>query len=124
MTVLLFLAGFFGGIPAGMGMGGGTLLIPILTEFLSLPLKEAALYNLCSFLPTGGIALFFHKKRGLLKTEGIASTVLFALLGSLVGSFLSLFLHEGWLKKGFGVFLIVLALIQLTNRKKSDKIEV
>ena len=40
------------GIIGGMGRGGGTLLIPILTIFLSFEQKSAQAINLLVFIPT------------------------------------------------------------------------
>ena len=37
----LVIAGFVSGVIGGMGMGGGTLLIPILTIFLAFEQKNA-----------------------------------------------------------------------------------
>ena len=50
MIILEILAGAIGGIIGGMGMGGGTLLIPLLTIFLGISQKLAQAYNLISFL--------------------------------------------------------------------------
>lgn len=120
---LYFLAGFLGGIPGGMGMGGGTLLIPLLTLLLRVGQKQAQLCNLLSFLPMALFALFKHEKSGLVQKEGSLVLILPALAGSLAGSLCSLFLDGDLLKKGFGFFLIFLSVIQFTNGKKSDKIE-
>ena len=46
----LFLAGLVSGIVGGMGMGGGTLLIPILTIFLDFAQKSAQGINLLFFI--------------------------------------------------------------------------
>ena len=43
--IWLVLAGIVSGIVGGMGMGGGTLLIPILTIFLSFPQKNAQAFH-------------------------------------------------------------------------------
>ena len=64
---LLVLCGFAGGVLGGMGMGGGTALIPLLTIFLGLPQTVAQGINLISFLPMSLLALSVHFKNGLLK---------------------------------------------------------
>ena len=46
-----FIAGLVGGILGGMGMGGGTLLVPILTVFLSMAQKTSQFMNLVAFIP-------------------------------------------------------------------------
>ncbi len=53
---LLILFGFLSGIIGGMGMGGGTLLTPLLS-FLDLEQKTIQAINLISFLPMCCVAL-------------------------------------------------------------------
>lgn len=110
---LYLLLGFLGGIPAGMGMGGGTVTIPLLVFLGGAGQKAAQCANLFSFLPMSGFALKTHAKNGLLKTEGAAWTVLPALLFSAVGATFAAYLSSTTLRRGFGVFLIGLAVAGL-----------
>ena len=74
----LFLCGVVGGLLGGMGMGGGTALIPLLTLF-GVPQAAAQGVNLLSFLPTAAIALSIHAKNGLIRREGLLLFILPAL---------------------------------------------
>ena len=49
------VAGILGGIVGGMGMGGGTLTIPILTIFLHYEQLRAQGINLIAFLTSSSI---------------------------------------------------------------------
>ena len=72
MTVFLFvLFGLLGGIIGGMGMGGGTLLIPLLTIFLSIEQKTAQSINLLAFIPMALVALIIHFKNKMVMTKDI-----------------------------------------------------
>ena len=63
MELLLMLAaGFFAGTVAGMGIGGGAVLIPVLAMVLGMDQRTAQGINLLYFIPTGLIALWMHKK--------------------------------------------------------------
>ena len=62
MIILYALTGFLAGILGGMGMGGGTLLIPILTIFLGFKQKNAQAINLLVFIPMSLFALIIHIK--------------------------------------------------------------
>ena len=112
---LYLLLGFLGGIPAGMGMGGGTVTIPLLTLLGGVEQKIAQSANLFSFLPMSVSALKMHADNGLLKTEGILWNIIPALLCSAAGALLATSLSSELLKKGFGVFLIGLSVVTLRS---------
>ena len=116
---LYLLLGFLGGIPAGMGMGGGTVTIPLLTLVGGVEQKIAQSANLFSFLPMSMNALKTHADNGLLQTKGILWSILPALLLSTTGAFWATSLPSELLKKGFGAFLIGLSL--LTFREAAAK---
>ena len=118
---LYLLLGFLGGIPAGMGMGGGTVTIPLLVLLGGVEQKVAQCANLYSFLPMSVLALKQHAENKLLKTQGILWIIVPALLFSVLGALLANILPSALLKKGFGVFLIGLAIWGLLNRGKSTE---
>lgn len=62
--LLWFSAGVFGGVLGGMGMGGGTVLIPLLTLFCGVPQHMAQSVNLFTFLPMSLLSLRVHAKTG------------------------------------------------------------
>ena len=118
---LYLILGFVGGIPAGMGMGGGTLTIPLLTMLGGVEQKLAQSANLFAFLPMSLGALKVHSENGLLKTEGILWIILPALLFSAFGALLTSVLPSEILRKGFGAFLIFLSGITLMKKMKKQK---
>ena len=117
---LYLILGFVGGIPAGMGMGGGTLTIPLLTMLGGVAQKLAQSANLFAFLPMSLGALKVHADNGLLKTDGILWLMLPALLFSGVSALFTSILPSEILRKGFGVFLIFLSVVTL-SQKQSKK---
>ena len=58
--LLPLAAGFSTGILSAWGVGGGTLLLLIMTLFLGVDHTTAQGINLLYFLPTAGVSLFFH----------------------------------------------------------------
>ena len=107
----LFLCGAAGGLLGGMGMGGGTALIPLLTLF-GVDQAAAQGINLLSFLPMAALALSIHAKNGLVKRDGLLFFVLPALLFSVPGALLATCLPSAALERAFGAFLIVLSLFR------------
>ena len=60
--MLVSIIGFFAGIIGGMGMGGGTILIPALVLLANIDPKLAQSINLISSIPMTIVALFIHVK--------------------------------------------------------------
>lgn len=94
----------------GMGMGGGTILIPALTIIFGVEQHVAQATNLIAFLPMALFTLSIHKKNGLLKTEGLSFIVIPALLTSVAAGFVATLLPSVILKKLFGAFLVALSI--------------
>ena len=123
-TVIIFsLIGIIGGVLGGMGMGGGTLLIPLLTIFLNLPQKEAQAINLIAFLPMSIIALILHYKNKLLKFKNVGYVILSGLFTCVFGFFIAKNLSGEILKRFFGVFLLILSVTQFlfATKDKNSK---
>ena len=112
---LLIFAGFLSGVFGGMGMGGGTFLIPILSIFFGFQQKICQELNLISFLIMAIISLIIHNKNGLVCTKNIMFIVIFGVLFSVLGSFLAGFIPDRILKISFGVFLCVLAVVEFVK---------
>ncbi len=106
---LYLLAGFGAGLLGGMGMGGGTLLIPVLTIFLGVEQHIAQAANLVAFLPMAAFSLSAHKKSGLLRTDGVLSVVIPAAVTSIAGGLIASLLPAMILRRFFGLFLLFLA---------------
>ena len=113
MSFILFLiAGFFSGMLGGMGMGGGTLLIPLLTLCAGLEQHLAQAINLMAFIPMSLIALAIHKKNGYVCFKHAAPVSAVALVGAIGGSFAARYAGGYQLKACFGAFLIALGIVQ------------
>ena len=120
MSFIIFLAaGFLSGILGGMGMGGGTVLIPALTIFFNVEQHVAQATNLIAFLPMAAFSLKVHKQNGLLKTDGAWWLVIPALITSVATGFLAALLPSVVLKKLFGGFLVLLSVKLFLEAKAS-----
>lgn len=115
---LYFLSGIAGGLLGGMGMGGGTLLIPLLTLVCGVEQGVAQGVNLLSFLPMSAIALGVHAKGGRLEKRGLWWITVPALLLSGAFAFAAAYLPSAALRKGFGSFLILLSVFPFASALK------
>ena len=112
---LLILFGAIAGVLGGMGMGGGTLLIPLLTIFLNIDQHVAQGINLLVFLPMAIVALIFHFKNKLVEIKKTWVMIICAVASSIGGSFLSFSLKSEQLRIYFAIFLIVLGIFQFVS---------
>lgn len=113
------LAGLAGGVLGGMGMGGGTVLIPILTMLCGVPQHMAQSVNLFSFLPMSLFSLRIHAKGGLLDARGVVWMIVPATALSVLGGIFVQGLAPDALRVCFGVFLCLLSLCQFCSGLRS-----
>lgn len=103
---------------SSMGVGGGSLLLVYLTELRGMEQEIARGVNLVCFLVSGLGALPFYLRLGLLsdpKRVGrlLLPGVLFAILGVAIAARLD----SGLVRKIFGGFLVLAALLSLFSKK-------
>lgn len=117
MKYLFFvLIGLAGGVIGGMGMGGGTLLIPLLTISLGVEQKLAQSINLIAFIPMSICAIIIQAKQKNIQIKEVFWVAIPALITSLISAYCVKFISSKWLGKSFGIFLIVLAVTMLISQ--------
>lgn len=127
MEVLwLILFGVVGGVLGGMGMGGGTLLIPLLTIGLHLAQQNSQAINLLAFLPMSIVALIIHFKNHLVKWEIAIPIAIAGVVSSIFGAMLANNINSAELSVWFGIFLIVVGILEIYslwvfNEKSTSK---
>ena len=121
--ILLALSGIAAGVLGGMGMGGGTILIPLLTIFFGAEQKTAQAINLVAFIPMAIVSLIMHFKNGLVEKRGIMWIIVPAALVSALGSYLAALTDGAVLKRCFGGFLLALPAVQFFSEEITEKLE-
>lgn len=115
------LAGFLTGILSAWGIGGGTLLLLVMTLFLGVDQLTAQGINLLYFLPTAAMALVQHRKNGLLDAPVLGGAIPWGLPAAALGAFLATAVDVAALKKPFGVFLLAAGLYTVFSRADREK---
>ena len=110
-VIWLFLAGVIGGALGGMGFGGGTALIPILTFCFCFSPKSAAWLNLIAFLPAATVAVIVHSRDRSVDWGKALYMLVFAFVGVIVAFTCGNKLSDGMAKKVFGWFLILFGVL-------------
>ncbi len=112
------LVGFCAGIISGMGIGGGTILIPALLFLTDITQQQAQGVNLLYFIPTAVTALITHQKKGSLDWKTAKPLAAMGLAGAAAGAFLAVSLESELLRKIFGGFLFLMGLSEIFKKKK------
>ena len=106
------------GFLAGIGVGGGSLLIMYLTLLLDMHYPQSRIMNLLFFLPSALAASIFRWKQGALEFKKILPAILAGCVAAAVFSWVSGHVDITLLKKAFGLLLLFTAVRELTYRPK------
>ncbi|NLN41335.1 MAG: sulfite exporter TauE/SafE family protein [Clostridiales bacterium] len=117
--MILFFIGLVSGIVGGMGMGGGTILIPALIFFASTPQHLAQSINLSVFFPTAIIALCIHTKNKHVRYKLAFKIIIVGVIGAFIGSRVAVSMSTHTLRKLFGVFILAMGIYELFKKPKN-----
>lgn len=118
--VLPAAVGFATGILSAWGIGGGTLLLLLMTLFLGVEQQTAQGINLLYFLPTAAMALIQHQKNGLLDRTLLSQAIPLGLLAAIAAALLSTAVDISLLRKPFGMFLLLASFYTIFQKKKEQ----
>lgn len=119
--MLLFIIGLVAGIIGGMGIGGGTILIPALIFLVGTTQHMAQSVNLSAFFPTALAALWLHARNKHIRYKMAFHLFSAGALGALIGSKLAVNLSADVLRRLFGIFLLGMGLYELLRKDKASK---
>ncbi|MEG0780403.1 MAG: TSUP family transporter [Oscillospiraceae bacterium] len=105
-----FFCGVGAGILSAWGVGGGTLLLLVMTLLLGLPQRMAQGINLLFFLPTAAVALCYHRKNGLLDAPTLRQAIPWGVCFAALGALLATAVEVSALRRPFGLFLLIAGL--------------
>lgn len=115
------LMGLLLGFLAGLGVGGGSLLILWLTLVVGIPQPEARWINLAFFLTAAGAVSIFRWKKGQLQIKKLLPAILAGSIAAGVFSLLRGCVDPFWLRKGFGILLLVTGVRELFYRPRKAR---
>lgn len=121
--IILFIIGLLAGIVSGMGIGGGTILIPALVLFVKPEQHIAQSINLLFFIPTAVIALIIHIKNKRIDVKMAVPVITAGLAGAFIGSKLAFSLSGPVLRKWFGLYLLSMGIYELFRKSRNKKCE-
>ena len=117
------LIGIISGTISGTGMGGGTILIFLLTVLCGLEQHIAQATNLIFFIPTSIVAIIVNIKNKNVDLKLATIISIFGILGAIIGANISIHIDVKILKKCFGIFLAIIAINEIYTISKKYKKE-
>lgn len=128
LAVTLLLAGCFSGTMAGLfGIGGGIILVPVLSTIFGLlgvphddSMHVVVATSLATIIPSSYAALNAHAKRGGIDMEVLRRWGPMVALGSLMGSIVAGYINGKVLSLIFGCFLLFIAVRFWRQARQTD----
>lgn len=111
-------------------MGGGTILILLLSIFMNLDQHVAQATNLIFFIPTAITSVIIGIKNKNINVKGALVIVVSGIIGAIISANISSNLNVNLLRKMFGAFLLIIAIYEIyswfnmyiKNKKGHNKI--
>ena len=113
-----FFCAMGAGILSAWGVGGGTLLLLVMTLFLGVDQQTAQGINLLFFLPVAAGALVCHWKGGHLDRPTLRAAVPAAVGMALLGAGIAATVPTELLRRPFGVYLLLSGVGMLLPKRK------
>jgi hypothetical protein len=115
---IFFQGAIVGGLTALLGVGGGFLIVPALVTFAKLPIRLTIGTSLLiiTFNSLSGFLFDFLEKDIIIDWQFLFIFTGIASIGIFIGMYLSNFIKPNALKKGFGYFVLCVAIYILARQ--------
>lgn len=104
-------------------MGGGTILVLVLSNFLQIDQHMAQATNLIYFIPTSIAAIWVYWKNKNLDKKVALKMILLGIFTGLLGSYIATLIDAKSLKKYFGMFLLMVGVYEMWITVKNKIVE-
>ena len=123
VTPLVFLLVVVCGIVAGIlgalfGLGGGIIVIPVLTLLFGLPMHQAIAASIIAVIATSSATAAVYVDKGLTNIKLGMSLEVTTTIGALLGGITANYLSGDALRKIFAVFLLIMGTLMWLQRRR------
>lgn len=117
----LFIASFGAGLLGAMGMGGGGILVIFLSLCTYISQANAQGVNLLFFIPIAILSVIMYQRNKLIKWKIVLPFALAGVCFSFVGAYVANVIEPIWLRRGFGILLLIMGIRELFSKDKKEK---
>ena len=122
MRVLLYiLVSVFSGVFAGMGMGGGTFLIPMLSLFFGIEQLICQSTNVVCFVILAIFCFVAYIKNKMIDFKILICVAVPATIISFISSVFAIKINSNILHIAFAVFILIIGVLSLVQNIKELK---
>ncbi len=100
-----------------MGLGGGVMMVPYMTIFLGMDIKEAVPVSLIAVAVGALSASTAYLKKSMVDSELVVIISIFMVIGSVMGSFLSALISSAVLQMLFSVVVLCAGIMMLLKKE-------
>ena len=115
---LTIIIGIILGFLAGLGVGGGSLLIIWLTLIVDMDPDKARTINLLFFITAAGSVSLLRLREGIIKWKEILPAILLGCAGAALFSLIGRIVDQNIIKKLFGALLLVTGIREVFYRPR------
>lgn len=117
-VVILLLIGLIAGTASGLvGIGGGIIIVPALVFFLGMTQHMAQGTTLAMLtIPVGILGAYNYYQTGNVNLKALALIACTFVIGSFLGSKISLSIDQKTLKKVFGFVLLAISIKMISGK--------
>ncbi|MBQ9783347.1 MAG: sulfite exporter TauE/SafE family protein [Clostridia bacterium] len=123
MLIVSMIVSFVIAALSGMGVGGGGLFVIYLALFTDTPQLAAQGMNLLFFLFSAGASMVVHLRTRQLYGLVILVMAASGVVGAMLGAYLSNFVSQEILRRGFGAMLVISGILVLRKKQRREKPE-
>lgn len=105
--------GIVSGVVSGLGIGGGTILILVLTAFQGVEQHIAQATNLIFYIPTSIVAIIVNIRNKLIDKSLVITISVVGIIGAILGAIIANKTDVTILRKFFGFFLAIIAIYEI-----------
>lgn len=114
-------AGLVLGYLAGLGVGGGSLLMLWLTVILKMDYGKARAINLMFFLVSATAVSLLRWRKGTIKIKEILPAIIAGSMATAIATFISQSIDHDLIKKIFGLLLLATGVKELLYRPRKAR---
>jgi len=122
--MIALAAGLLAGVLTSWGVGGGSLLIIYMTAIAGVAQSQAQGINLLYFIPTSASALYMHVKNRLVDISAAVPAICAGVPTTLVAALAAAAIDTEFLRKTFGVFLILMGVSEFFRKDAQSHDEI